>query len=259
MGAIIGTLTAHGRSPDEIASLLRRAVVDASPVDITFPRVALAAGRRVTTHLRAAFGDLDLEDAWRSVFCVSTNLTRGGVEIHHTGTAWRAVRASFSIPGVYPPMKNELGELLVDGGLLDNLPVGVMRAAHEGITVISVDIGRTRDLVTDVTPGDGIASGWDLLLRSLDPFAAKQETIGLARIMMRLTELGSEPTADRGDLYIRPEIDAFGIAEFKAFDRLLAIGYEAGTKAIKEWTEFGSARSSAGGHLPTLSTFMRTP
>jgi predicted acylesterase/phospholipase RssA len=257
IGGIIATLTGLGRAPDEIVTQLKGAL-DRSPVDVTFPKLALATGRRVTTHLHAALGELDLEDAWRSVFCVSTNLTRGDIEIHRTGTAWRAVRATFSIPGVFPPVKNELGELLVDGGLLDNMPVGVMRTAHEGITIIAVDISRTRDLVADETPGDGIASGWEMLLRRLDPFSEKQETIGLARIMMRLTELGSETTADRGDLYIRPPIDPFGIAEFKSFDRLLAIGYEAGTKAVDEWINFGSARSAAGGHLPSFKTFTGT-
>ena len=70
---------------------------------------------------------LDFEDAWLNGFCVSTNLTRGEVEVHRTGPAWIGLRASFSIPGVFPPMRTADGDLLVDGGVLDNMPVGIMR------------------------------------------------------------------------------------------------------------------------------------
>ena len=52
---------------------------------------------------------------------------------------------------------------------------------------------------------------------------------------MRLTELGSEPNADQGDVYIRPAVDPFGIADFKAFDRLVTIGREAGERAVDDW------------------------
>ena len=235
LGAVVAGCAARGQSTHEIATLLRRAVVESSPFDITFPAVSLAAGRRVTAHLRSGTEGLDLEDYWRSVFHVSTNLTSGEIEVHRRGPSWRAARASFSIPGVYPPVRNENGELLVDGGLLDNLPVGVMRAEHHGITVIAADVGRTRDLNAERMPGDGVVSGWEMLLRRLDPLAAKSETVGLARILMRLTELGSERSDDRGDVYIRPAVEAFGIADFKAFDRLVELGYAATNRAVGEW------------------------
>ena len=74
----------------------------------------------------------DMEDVWLNGFCVSTNLTRGEVEVHRTGPGWFALRASFSIPGVFPPMRNADGDILVDGGVLDNMPVGIMRSLHDG-------------------------------------------------------------------------------------------------------------------------------
>jgi hypothetical protein len=49
---------------------------------------------------------------------------------------------------------------------------------------------------------------------------------------MRLTELGSERGTDRGDVYVRPAVDEFSIADFKAFDRLIEVGREAGERAI---------------------------
>ena len=64
---------------------------------------------------------------------------------------------------------------------------------------------------------------------------------GLGRILMRLTELGSEQDADHGDLYIRPDIDDFSIADFKAFDQLIELGYEAGKRDVATWLASGEA------------------
>lgn len=241
IGSIIGGAVARGQAADEIAETLRLAVVESSPFDVTFPAVSLAAGKRVTKHLQDGADGLDIEDGWRSFFCVSTNLTRGNVEIHRSGPGWLAVRASFSIPGVFPPVQSATGDLLVDGGVLDNMPIGIMRAEHYGITVIAVDVGRTRDLSAAGLPEGGVVSGWKMLLRRLDPAVSNRDTAGLGRILMRLTELGGRHDDDRGDLYIRPAVDPFGIAEFKAFDRLVALGYEAGMLSLREWIDSGAA------------------
>ena len=236
IGSLVAGGVARGQSPEEIARQLRAAVLDQSPFDVTFPAVSLASWRRVTQRIKEGAAGLDLEDGWRRVFAVSTNLTTGRAEIHRTGPAWQAIRASFSIPGVFPPVRTAADELLVDGGLLDNLPVGVMRAEHEGITVIAVDVGRTRDVTAGSIPHDGIVSGWRLLLNRIDPAtASNNNSAGLGRILMRLTELGGLQSDDRGDLYIRPPLDPFGIADFKAFDQLIQLGYEEGQRAVGEW------------------------
>jgi predicted acylesterase/phospholipase RssA len=235
IGALIAGGAARGLTPEALAHQLRAAVVDESPFDVTFPALSLAAGKRVTERIRKGADGLDLEDGWRNVFCVSTNLTTGRVEIHRTGPGWHAVRASFSIPGVFPPVRSATGDLLVDGGLLDNMPVGVMRGEHHNITVIAIDAGRTRDMVAGSLPGDGVVSGWRLLLGRFDRGASGTDGAGLGRVLMRLTELGSEPNADHGDVYIRPPVDAYSIGDFKAFDTLVDLGHDAGLRAIDAW------------------------
>jgi hypothetical protein len=110
-----------------------------------------------------------------------------------------------------------------------------MRGEHDGITVIAVDVGRTRDLVAGTLPPDGVVSGWRLLMSRLDPSARAVDTAGLGRVLMRLTELGSERGDDRGDVYVRPDIDGYSVGDFKAFDRLLELGRQAGLRAVDEW------------------------
>ena len=205
IGSILAAATASDMDLEATARLLRAALVEGkSPVDITLPVVSLAAGARVSERMQAAARGLDLEDLWLNGFCVSTNLTRGEVEVHRTGPAWVGLRASFSIPGVFPPMRTADGDLLVDGGVLDNMPVGVMRELHDGIRVIAVDVGSKRDIRAGELPTSGVVSGWKLLMQRARPALASPEMAGIIRVIMRITELGGSGAADLGDLYIRP-------------------------------------------------------
>ena len=103
IGSLIAGGAARGLTPDELARQLKAAVVDSSPFDVTFPALSLAdRPARHRAHPGVADG-LDIEDAWRSFFCVSTNLTTGSTEIHRSGPGWHAIRASFSIPACSRP------------------------------------------------------------------------------------------------------------------------------------------------------------
>ncbi len=63
----------------------------------------------------------------RSYFCVTTNLSKGEPAAHCRGKLWRLVRASMTIVGLVPPVFYQ-GDLLIDGGYLNNMPVDVMHA-----------------------------------------------------------------------------------------------------------------------------------
>ncbi len=69
-----------------------------------------------------------------SFFCMTTNMTRGEPTVHQEGLLWKLVRASMTIVGLIPPVY-ENGELLIDGGYLNNMPVDVMRGL--GVDTVS--------------------------------------------------------------------------------------------------------------------------
>ncbi|HEY3724002.1 MAG TPA: cyclic nucleotide-binding and patatin-like phospholipase domain-containing protein [Acidimicrobiia bacterium] len=242
IGSILAGATASDMDLEATARLLRAALVEGkSPVDITLPVVSLAAGARVSERMQTAARGLDLEDQWLNGFCVSTNLTRGEVEVHRTGPAWLGLRASFSIPGVFPPMRTADGDVLVDGGVLDNMPVGIMRGLHDGIRVIAVDVGSKRDIRAGQLPHTGVVSGWKILMQRADPRLASPEMAGIIRVIMRITELGGSGAADLGDLYIRPPVDGIAMLEFSAFDQLVELGYAAASTAIEAWLSSANA------------------
>jgi NTE family protein len=102
----------------------------------TLPRYALLDHTVFDAELKRLFGAIDIEDLWLPFFAVSTNLSRYGPVCHRTGPLWRAIRASASIPVLLPPVYTPDGDMLVDGCLLDNVPVKVMRDLKEGPNVV---------------------------------------------------------------------------------------------------------------------------
>ncbi len=240
-GSSMGSLIAAGKAleMEDAARVrgMRGAVVEGpSALDLTFPVVALASGARITNALQEFFGDLHIDDLWLDYFCVSCNLTQGELVVHRDGPVWRALRASFAIPGIFPPIRKGR-DLLVDGGVLDNLPVEEMQRQHSSAYVIAVDVSNKRDLVAGELPGDGIVSGWRALVDRLNPMAATRQSVGIAKIPMRLTELSSGfgSAAELADLVVRPPVGAFGLMDFRSLDRLVEAGHEAGTAQLREW------------------------
>lgn len=68
---------------------------------------------------------------------MTTNLSRGEPSVHQEGLLWKLVRASMTIVGLVPPVYME-GELLIDGGYLNNMPVDVMRGL--GVDTVCLNV-----------------------------------------------------------------------------------------------------------------------
>ena len=127
MGAIMAGLCALGLDDAErvrrVTNIARNGRRLVTP---TLPLIALSAGRHLDRILADNLGAAPIEDLPLRFYCVSANLTRAEEVVHERGPLWPAVRASLALPGIYPPVY-AAGELLIDGGALDNVPVDVMR------------------------------------------------------------------------------------------------------------------------------------
>ena len=139
MGAIIAAGAAFEWTDEELMERMRQVFVVTNPVnDYTIPIISLTRGNKVTTRLRQHFGDMAIESAWRPFFAVSTNLSTCKPHIHNAGPVWRALRATSALPGILPPMV-EGGDVLVDGAIMNNFPVDIMRNLRRG-PVVGVDM-----------------------------------------------------------------------------------------------------------------------
>ena len=96
--------------------------------DLTLPLLSLFSGKGLNEIIKRSVGaETAIEDLWLNFFCCSTNLNKKCLTVHTCGTLWRCIRASMTVLGLLPPVRNENGELLVDGGYLNSIPVDVMR------------------------------------------------------------------------------------------------------------------------------------
>ncbi len=238
IGAVMGALCAQGL-PD--AERVERAVTaftrSGRLVSPTLPLIALSSGRRVDRLLSENLGDAFIEDLPRRFFCVSANLTRAEEVIHERGVLWRAVRASLSLPGIFPPIYQD-GDLLVDGGALDNVPVEVMRAKIGSGLVIAVDLTPDVEPVTGAPFESGL-SGWRVLGRRLNPLAPAHLLPNIVDVLSRSAVLSSvrhrrTTLADQHiDLLLRPPVAGISALDFKAGVRLIETGYRHAVEALE--------------------------
>jgi NTE family protein/lysophospholipid hydrolase len=242
MGAVIAAQYASGIDPRAMVEL-NRLWQERNPLwDLTLPMVALVSGRTGMRILDRMFGDRRIEDLWLEFFCCSTNLTRSELHVHRAGPLSRAVRASISIPGIAPPLRIENGDLLVDGGVLNNLPADVMRMLGNGRT-IAVDVASPSALTIDPDYGD-MPSPWQMLRDYLNPLGAdRQRSATIFAILERTTLVASLSLSQRlrheVDLYLSPPVAGFGSFEWTALERIVAAGLDFARRQIAEWQERG--------------------
>lgn len=216
MGAVIAACVAMDWPIDEIEKRVRRCFVRRNPLsDYTLPLTSLVSGRRVESLLRENFGDADIVGLKKPFFCVSSNLTTGTPHIHRKGGLAAALRASLALPGILPPVLAADG-VLVDGAVMNNLPVDVMRALHRG-PIAAVNVARDLALLPD-SLSRSETSMWSRLFRP-----------PIVGILIRAATVSADTQdrrqADMADLVIEPPLGGIEIRDWKAFDRAVEIGY----------------------------------
>ena len=222
MGAIIAAGLASEWGVEELTERMRAAFVTAKPLsDFTFPLIALVKGKKVSTLLRKHFGDVCIEELPKPFFCVSSDLTTGRIHEHRAGLLWRALRASVALPGILPPVTHH-GHLLVDGGVMNNLPVDVMRQ-HAAGPIIASDVTGELDLqARDDRYGE--RPFWWLLWQRM------RGNPSIVSILMRSGTVGSEAqrrvVREQVDYLFEPPLPDIGLRDWKSFDRAIAEGYE---------------------------------
>ncbi len=130
VGALVAACYASSQSYTEtlekFSNIATRSEHSISWKNLTWPTVSLFNAKNFTQSQEEVFQQLQIEDLWLSYFCISTNLSTSNEEILRSGTLWEKTRASSALPGIIPPMVLN-GDIHMDGGLLNNLPVDVMR------------------------------------------------------------------------------------------------------------------------------------
>ncbi len=245
MGAVMGALLASGRFDDAWPEILAARISRAFDyVDSAFPLKSLVDGRLLYRLIRSWFGTTDIEDLEIRFAAVATDLATGDEVVMTRGSLASALRASVSIPLVFPPFMRE-GRWLVDGGLVNPVPTSAARALGADI-VVSVDLnsripdpgagswklphGRLHAVPGSdsraETPKAGSGSGPSLTSILLNSLLILQRSVASARN-------ASHPP----DVLVAPDLSAFTGAEFHRAAELARTGYEAAVPAMRELSD----------------------
>ncbi len=115
--------------------------------------------------------------------------------------------ASTCIPGYFVPVEID-GRRLVDGGIVENLPMSTLRSMKPDVSV-GIDLGYWRTLQKTKTILDVITNSYSILVKSQE-----------------------KPPKNDGGIVIRPHLEGFSISDFKRMDELIDIGYRATRERI---------------------------
>ena len=216
MGALIGALHARGLGADAIHAEVYEAFVRRNPLsDYTVPRQSLSRGRKTMRELERSFGGELIEELAKEFRCVSVDLLRRTPVLHARGRVVDAVAASLRLPGLFAPYPLN-GSLHIDGGVLDNLPVGALRTGEGPIIAVSIPSAITRD----AHGPQGAAPQIPRLVETL------------LRVMMLSSENAAEAARADADLVITPDTSGFGLLDFRRIDLIREAGRAATRAAL---------------------------
>lgn len=227
MGAMLAAGFAMGYSSSDILKFVEEYLLKGAKIDFTFPYISIARGKRATDSLIKLYGeDTQIEDLWINYFCVSTDLVSKKLYVHDKGKLWESIRSSISLPFIYPPVSFN-DKLLIDGGVLNNIPTDIMRQYSHSSKIIASNINN--NYLFKLMPLPYSLSGWKLLFNR---FMGKESIlpINLGELVMRLLTISSHQNTSKmmsmADIAISLKVDQYGILDFKRYKEITKMGYE---------------------------------
>ncbi len=205
-GSVVGALYAAGHGPFELQKLAIQ-LDEASVTDWSLFDRGVIKGERLEQFINANVGNRPLDGLKRRFAVVATDLASGEPIVFQRGNTGTAVRASSSIPGVFPPVVIG-GREYVDGGLVAPIPAREARSLGADI-VIAVDISARPS-------GKRNQGTLDLLL----------DTIAIMGGAMGKHELAA------ADVVIRPELRGLAATNFQQRHEAILEGEKAGFAAV---------------------------
>ena len=227
MGGLVGALLASGRSPEQMRehflSIEPLRILDFMRKDGLFGHKAV--DRELQRHLPADFTDLSVPLAVTAV-----DVQTGKLIILREGPLVPALRATTALPGIFSPV-HHVGRVLVDGGLLNNLPVDVI----ETLTldpVVAVDVGSPPDRKLIFEDHRSFLAK----LREPTPPGQRPLTVEL---LMKAYDIPTSLITDlrlvvhRPAVLIRPPLDPdMKVEDYERLDEAIAIGHAAAVEAL---------------------------
>lgn len=209
IGSVFGVLYALGMDLDFLGKFLTQ-LPQNQLLDFSVPKLGLIKGDRLEELLRILTKNKNFSQLKIPVYVVAVDIKKGEKVIINEGSLADAIRGSIAVPGVIAP-KVWQERLLVDGAVLERIPVGVVRDKGADF-VIGVDVKfggeRTKELK--------INNIFDVIINSIELMEKKI----------------AEPYLSGADILIQPDLSHISSSDFSHMDECISIGEEAAKKAM---------------------------
>jgi len=244
MGSLIGGLFAAGISAERMANIAK--TVDLKTVAKIFaPSLHLSgliSGRGVYRYLRDLIGEPCIEKLDKPFCAVAMDLVSGEEIVFTQGSLLGAIRASISIPVVFSPVVAD-NRVLVDGGLVDPVPVDMARKLAPDCPVVAVNVlqsvprlNRVRSVEAPVKNEMEVPGIGDLLRARLE--GNRKHIPSLAEVTLRTLGAGQSEIAvlrlktDRPDAIIEPNLRTMRMSDFHRASSAIKAGRDATVRSI---------------------------
>lgn len=266
-GSAMTAAFAMGLSPDDIERVTHDIFVTNRALRrYTWPMFSIFDHTHFDRQVAPYYKGIDIEDLWIPFFAISTNLSRYSLHRHTSGDLWSAVRASGSIPALLPPFYTEDGQMLVDGCLLDNVPIRSMHDLKAGPNVvIAFEVPELQRFDVDYS---ALPSRGDFIRRLLVPFGRRPlpQAPGLGSVLMR-SLMANRQEFDRhlrrDDLLLVPPLpENMSILDWSRHRELAHSSHLwAGTELLnrRQSEHAAFARSRPGLQHPVARAYRRSP
>jgi len=209
-GALVGSLFAFEHSAAAVLANLERVIIRSRPYSPVLSRRSLFSLDRSYRELKRFFGAAGMHDGWRPFQCFSTNLSRNSLHTWSDGELCTAVIASKSIPGVFRPVLDGAGQVHVDGGVLNNLPVDRARALSAG-RVIAVTLDA------EAQPASAVPTIPKAIVDS----------------MMCASHASALQVEAQATLMLRPDVCSYSFLDWQSYRQIHAAGYTCAKAALQ--------------------------
>jgi len=235
MGSFLGGMFAVGIEPEEMediaCSIDRGWVYENLLWDLTVPRSGLFAGETLLRLLRSYFGSREFRDMATPFACVATDIENGEEIVLKEGRVAEAVRASCGIPLIFSPYRLS-GRYLVDGGLVNPVPVSVLPALGADIFVASEVLGPINGSTGGIfsPKEDGVAAAGAAILESLPlpgSFKAPSMFRTFSQMFFTMETWVAQARLGLADVVIRPELAGFSWTQLDKAKALIEEGERA--------------------------------
>lgn len=243
IGAAMAALVSFDITAEAMIHRARNAFANNPTGDLNFfPLHSLIKGMKLRRTIDRAIIDVigysaDVTDTWRTLRCIATNFSQACEQVISRGHLARAVRASVSIPVALPPVPWE-GDLLIDGGVFNNFPTTVM-AAMGARHIIGVDLASRKERKYEHEEVPGTLALLRDRLRARKRRRYRLPSLGT--ILMGTTILYSESRREEAkksvDIYVNPEVGGVALLDWRAFDRIVELGYQRAKEVLSAMSE----------------------